>query len=159
MFRRNVKASIIRTARVGELGTMLAVTAILVKLTLFLIYRFLWPWWWRHKVHPKCRFLQEPHGVTSQQTTFFISLNMSNYFWTSGWFTCANTKVSALQFVCFLELRYWLYLKLKPQNTNIYSSLSQMSLSILSILQKIIKSKIKNMYFMYVLILEKAFSL
>jgi hypothetical protein len=34
--------------------------------------RFLLPWWWKWYVPPKCRFLQRLHGVTSQNTTFFI---------------------------------------------------------------------------------------
>jgi hypothetical protein len=42
--------------------------------TLFLVHRFLSPWWWRPKVPPKRRFLQEPHDVTSQKTAFFILL-------------------------------------------------------------------------------------
>jgi hypothetical protein len=40
-------ASFIRVTRISELGTTLAAT-------------------------PKCRFLQEPQGVTSQKTTFFL---------------------------------------------------------------------------------------
>jgi hypothetical protein len=44
---------------------------LLVRLT-FLVQRFLSPWWWRSKVPPKRRFLQEAHGVTSQKTAFFI---------------------------------------------------------------------------------------
>jgi hypothetical protein len=28
-------------------------------------------WWWRWYVPPKNRFLQEPRGVTSQETAFF----------------------------------------------------------------------------------------
>jgi hypothetical protein len=38
---------------------------------LFLVHRFLSPWWRRRQVPPKRRFLQEPHGVTSQKTPFF----------------------------------------------------------------------------------------
>jgi hypothetical protein len=38
---------------------------------LFLVHRFLSLWWWRRYVPPKRRFLQEPHGVTSQKTAFF----------------------------------------------------------------------------------------
>jgi hypothetical protein len=41
-------------------------------LKLFLVHRFLSPWWWRRYVPPKHRFLQEPHGVTSQEMVFFI---------------------------------------------------------------------------------------
>jgi hypothetical protein len=40
---------------------------------LFLVHRFLSPWWRRRQVPPKRRFLQEPHGVTTQKTPFFIS--------------------------------------------------------------------------------------
>jgi hypothetical protein len=39
---------------------------------LFLVHRFLSPWWRRRHVPPKRRFLQEPHGVTTQKTPFFI---------------------------------------------------------------------------------------
>jgi hypothetical protein len=38
---------------------------------LFLVHRFLSPWWRRRQVPPKRRFLQEPHGVTSQKTPLF----------------------------------------------------------------------------------------
>jgi hypothetical protein len=40
---------------------------------LFLVHRFLSPWWRRRQVPPKHRFLQEPHGVTTQKTPFFMS--------------------------------------------------------------------------------------
>jgi hypothetical protein len=39
---------------------------------LFLVRRFLSPWWRRRQVPPKRRFLQEPHGVTTQKTPFFM---------------------------------------------------------------------------------------
>jgi hypothetical protein len=39
---------------------------------LFLVHRFLSPWWRRRQVPPKRRFLQEPHGVTTQKTPFFL---------------------------------------------------------------------------------------
>jgi hypothetical protein len=58
-----LSASIIRVTRIGKLGTMLAVTSNrgtlrrntlfvacvswLLQLTLFLVHRFLSPWWWR----------------------------------------------------------------------------------------------------------------
>jgi hypothetical protein len=29
-------------------------------------------WRWRREIPPKRRFLQDPHGVTSQKTAFFI---------------------------------------------------------------------------------------
>jgi hypothetical protein len=38
---------------------------------LFLVHRFLSLWWRRRQVPPKRRFLQEPHGVTTQKTPFF----------------------------------------------------------------------------------------
>jgi hypothetical protein len=41
-------------------------------LALFLVHRFLSPWWWRSSVPPKRRFLQEPHTVTSYKTPLFI---------------------------------------------------------------------------------------
>jgi hypothetical protein len=34
---------------------------------------FLSLWWWRRDFPPKCRFLQEPHGIRSQKTAFFIA--------------------------------------------------------------------------------------
>jgi hypothetical protein len=46
-----LSASFIRITRICELGTTQAVTA---------------------EVHPKRLFLQEPHGLTSQKTPFFI---------------------------------------------------------------------------------------
>jgi hypothetical protein len=58
-------SSFIRVTWIAELGTTLAVTS--NRRTL----RFLLPWWRRRYVPPKCQFLQEPHGVTSQKTTFF----------------------------------------------------------------------------------------
>jgi hypothetical protein len=38
--------------------------------------RFLLPWWWRRYIPLKCRFLQEPHGITSQKTAFFLCLSI-----------------------------------------------------------------------------------
>jgi hypothetical protein len=42
---------------------------------LFLVHRFLSPWWRRSQVPPKRRFLQEPHGVTTQKTPFFFKIH------------------------------------------------------------------------------------
>jgi hypothetical protein len=53
-----LSAFFIRVTRIGELGTTLAVTSNRRKLY----------------VPPKRRFLQEPHGVTSQKTTFLCIL-------------------------------------------------------------------------------------
>jgi hypothetical protein len=61
-----LSASFIRVSRISELGITLAVTSV------FLVHWFLSPWWRRRYVTPKRRFLQEPHGVTSQKTQFFI---------------------------------------------------------------------------------------
>jgi hypothetical protein len=60
-------ASIIRVTRIGNLGTMLAAVIFLRSLR---------------------RFLQEPHGVTSQKTSFFIVIAMKNlksYIALTGW--------------------------------------------------------------------------
>jgi hypothetical protein len=52
---------------------------------LFLVHRFLSPWWRRLQVPPKRRFLQEPHGVTTQKTPFFMFLILS-------WFSSSRCK-------------------------------------------------------------------
>jgi hypothetical protein len=67
-----LSASIIRITRIGELRTTLAVTSNRRTLTLFLVHRFLSPWCRRLYVPSKRLFLQEPYGITSQKTTFFI---------------------------------------------------------------------------------------
>jgi hypothetical protein len=56
---------IISITRVKRIGALL--------LTLFLARRFLSSWWWRRYLHRKRPFLQQPHGVTSQKTAFFIA--------------------------------------------------------------------------------------
>jgi hypothetical protein len=56
---------------------------------LFLAHWFVSPWWWRHYVLPKHRFLQEPHGVTSQRTEFFRKRPV---FWDIT--LCSQLKVS-----------------------------------------------------------------
>jgi hypothetical protein len=48
---------------------------------LFLVHRFLSPWWRRRQVPPKRRFLQGPHGVTTQKTPFFFLLCFQNRTW------------------------------------------------------------------------------
>jgi hypothetical protein len=60
-------ASIIRVTVIGELSFGCSLLP-----TLFLARRFLLPGRWRLCVPPKRRFLQEPPGVTSQKTAFFI---------------------------------------------------------------------------------------
>jgi hypothetical protein len=66
--------SITMATTFGELETTLAVTVTRCEelLTLIPSPQFL-PWWWRRYVPPKCRYLQEPHGVTSQNTPFLIA--------------------------------------------------------------------------------------
>jgi hypothetical protein len=44
-------------------------------LKLFLAHRFLSAWWLRRYVPPTCRFLQEPHGVTTKKTPFLKSVD------------------------------------------------------------------------------------
>jgi hypothetical protein len=81
-------ASIIRVTRIGELGTTLALTnnrSTLQRNTTFLRKR---------------RFLQEPHGVTSQKTAVFLitAMETSNLIWKLEFFkmiasrrnTCIN---------------------------------------------------------------------
>jgi hypothetical protein len=57
-----LRASFIRVTRIGELGTTLVLTSNrrTLRRNANLVF------------HPKRQFLQEPHGVTSQKTAFFI---------------------------------------------------------------------------------------
>jgi hypothetical protein len=100
-------SSTIRVTRIGEVGT-LAVTSnrrmprrntmweqkrshivfftvcvsYYLLLTLFLVHRFLSPWWWRWYIRPKHQFLQEPHGITSEKMLFFMRwLDHGEKFW------------------------------------------------------------------------------
>jgi hypothetical protein len=62
-----------------------SVFRLLVTAIVLLPCRFLSTWWWRRYVPKKRRFLQEPHGVTSQKTPFFIAtaVKTSNLtYWT-----------------------------------------------------------------------------
>jgi hypothetical protein len=52
-----LSASIIRVTRISELGRTLAATSVVPSSPILVL--------------PKRRFLQEPHGVTSQKTPFF----------------------------------------------------------------------------------------
>jgi hypothetical protein len=82
-------ASIIKVTRVGELGTTLTVTSnrrnlrkihsmyhVCVHRLLVTVNvpssQILVTWWLARYVSLKRQFLQEPHGVTSQKTAFFI---------------------------------------------------------------------------------------
>jgi hypothetical protein len=66
-------ASFIKVTRIGELGTTLAVTSnrLLRSMCRLLVTASVVPSS-SILVPPKRRFLQEPHGVTSQKTPFFI---------------------------------------------------------------------------------------
>jgi hypothetical protein len=55
------------TVRMASSGMLRRVTLVRAD-----VHRFLSPWWRRHQVPPKRRFLQEPHGVTTQKTPFFL---------------------------------------------------------------------------------------
>jgi hypothetical protein len=50
------------------------------------VHRLLSPWWWRRYIPTKRRFLQEPHGVTSQRTAFFFAsvLTTPSRGWSKG---------------------------------------------------------------------------
>jgi hypothetical protein len=73
-----LSASFIRVTRIGELGTILAVTSNrrTLRRNFFNIY-----------ISSQRRFLQEPHGVTSQKTPFFIvtAVKTSNLTQLVGW--------------------------------------------------------------------------
>jgi hypothetical protein len=72
----------IRVTRIGELGTTIPVTS--NRRTLRRNTK-----WRRHSVPTKHRFLQEPHGVTSQKTPLFISCLVSRVsFAAKTWFDC-----------------------------------------------------------------------
>jgi hypothetical protein len=61
--------------RIGEIGTTLVLTSnrrTRRRNTMLLLILF-FPWLWRRYVPTKRRFLEEPHGVASQNTAFFKS--------------------------------------------------------------------------------------
>jgi hypothetical protein len=69
---KELSPPIIRVTRLGELGTTVAV----ISNRRMLRRNTKWYFWWRRcYVPPKRRFLQQPHGVSSQKTPFFKSLN------------------------------------------------------------------------------------
>jgi hypothetical protein len=75
------RSSIIRVTRIGQQGTTLAVTN--NRSTLFLARWFLSPWWRREYILPKRRFLEDPHGVTSQKTACLsVVSSVTNPTWT-----------------------------------------------------------------------------
>jgi hypothetical protein len=81
-------ASIIRVTRIGELGTTLAVTSnrrtlqrntrLLVRASVVPSLPILVTLMKEALSSPKHRLLQEPHGVTSQKTPFFMELFSSS---------------------------------------------------------------------------------
>jgi hypothetical protein len=77
-----LSASFIRVSRIGELGSRLAITR---NTTVFLVTASVVPsspildtLMKERKVPPKLRFLQEPHGVTSQKTQFYTQMFTEN---------------------------------------------------------------------------------
>jgi hypothetical protein len=89
--------------RIGELGTILAVTINRIALRrnmLFLAGRLSSPWWWRWYGLPKRLLLQESQDVTSQKAAFF----KKNFFRSRTVFpeTVLNQRVKAK-----LETKMW----------------------------------------------------
>jgi hypothetical protein len=66
-------ASITKVKIISELGTTLTVTNNWDTLwrNTNLVVSISLPWWWRHYLPLKHRFLEEPHGICSQKTAFF----------------------------------------------------------------------------------------
>jgi hypothetical protein len=58
-------ASFIRMTGIGELGTTPVTASVLISTILVTLMK-------EAQFHSKRRFFQEPHGVTSQKTSFFI---------------------------------------------------------------------------------------
>jgi hypothetical protein len=68
-----LSASFIKVTRICELGAMLAVTSVVPSSPILVTLMK------EAQVPPKRRFLQEPHGVTSQKTPFFIIFSLCNF--------------------------------------------------------------------------------
>jgi hypothetical protein len=87
---------------------------------LFLVHRFLPLWWRRCQVPPKRRFLQEPHGVTTQKTPFFITgihhptvlsgIHISAPYW-PPWHV---TGIVLLYYYCYYYLHHHECYKTRP---------------------------------------------
>jgi hypothetical protein len=69
---------------------------------LFLVHRFLSPWWRRRQVPPKRRFLQEPHGVTTQKTPFFTSHFVRVFRYCRNLWHCEARLITCLSLVSCL---------------------------------------------------------
>jgi hypothetical protein len=68
---------------------------------LFVVHRFLSPWWRRRQVPPKRRFLQEPHGVTTQKTPFFgVLIHPQKFLITSKLTSVFHLKVGSMTEDC-----------------------------------------------------------
>jgi hypothetical protein len=65
-----LSASFIRVTTIGEVGSRLLVTASVVPSSLFLVSLMM-----EALVPPNRRFIQEPHGITSQKTPFFTVIH------------------------------------------------------------------------------------
>jgi hypothetical protein len=83
-----LSTSFIRVTRIGEIGTMLAVTS-------------------NWHTPPKCQFLQKPHGVTSQKMPFFIvtavkTSNLTNQYDDYNWTEFNIFKLSSVTWQCIL---------------------------------------------------------
>jgi hypothetical protein len=84
-------ASIMRVTRIGELWTTLAVTGnrrtyffaacigCQLRLTVFIVHRFLSTWWWRRYDPPTRPFLQVPHGVISEYGILRVTICWTVY--------------------------------------------------------------------------------
>jgi hypothetical protein len=79
-----LSVSIIRMKRIGEIVTLVVTsnrrTPRRNTKSLCIVHRFLSPWWRRRWVPSKRRFLQKPHGVTSQKTSFFVFSSIQKSF-------------------------------------------------------------------------------
>jgi hypothetical protein len=92
-----LSASFIRVTRIGELGTTLAVTSN------------------RRMLRINSRFLQEPHGVTSQKTPFFIVIAVKTPNLTSlSDFSLLIGHILLFQWCCILYLLWTLHLERHP---------------------------------------------
>jgi hypothetical protein len=107
-------AYIIRVTRISELKT-LAETSNWDEILISLARRFFPPWWRRRHVPPKRRLLQEPYGVTSQKTAFFILTAVKIRFYSR--FSVQNLPSERLaswesyRMFSLLPDKHWEYLK------------------------------------------------
>jgi hypothetical protein len=123
------RSSVIRVARISAPGTTLAVTSnrctlqrnIMyffascvgwqLQLTLFLVHWFMPPWWRRFYVPPKCRFLWEPHAITTQKMSYFIVTAMTTSDLTR--ILLFEGQLVLLSTCCSSELTEWILVDLR----------------------------------------------